>query len=207
MPIVTRRDRIACNAKRLIDRRGFVLGAGATGAALGAGLGTVLAQTRDAADFTLRIAHTKIELAPGKIIDTFAYNGLVPGPLLRVREGQPVTIDVTNETDVEDIVHWHGLYLPPAADGAMEEGSPMIARGGTQRYRFTAKPSGTRWYHSHNIAGADLTRSVYTGMYGFFVIDHRELSGPLRPRSHARCAPLGTKVGEYAGYPQRPTPG
>ncbi len=54
----------------------------------------------------------KIELAPGKIIDTFAYNGTVPGPLLRFREGQPVTIDVTNDTDIEDIVHWHGLYLP-----------------------------------------------------------------------------------------------
>jgi FtsP/CotA-like multicopper oxidase with cupredoxin domain len=95
----------------------------------------------------------------------------MPGPLLRFREGQPVTIDVTNDTDIEDIVHWHGLYLPSLFDGAMEEGSPMIARGGTQRYRFTAKPSGTRWYHSHNIAGTNLTRSLYGGMYGFFIID------------------------------------
>jgi FtsP/CotA-like multicopper oxidase with cupredoxin domain len=148
-----------------------VLGAGAAGAALGAGLGTVLAQTRGAADFTLRIARAKIELAPRKVVDTFAYNGVVPGPLLRVREGRPVTIDVTNETDIEDIVHWHGLHLPALADGAMEEGSPMIARGGTQQYSFVAKPSGTRWYHSHNVAGTDLTRSVYAGMYGFFVID------------------------------------
>ena len=95
----------------------------------------------------------------------------MPGPLLRFREGQPVTIDVTNNTGIEDIVHWHGLYLPALADGAMEEGSPMIAPGGTQRSSFTAKPSGTRWYHSHNVAGTDLTRSLYSGMYGFFVID------------------------------------
>jgi len=178
MPLVARHVPTKQRARKLIDRRGFVFGAGAAGAALGAGLGTVLAQTRDAADFTLRIARAKIELAPGKVIDTFAYNGAVPGPLLRVREGQPVTIDVTNETDIEDIVHWHGLYLPPIADGAMEEGSPMIARGGTQRYSFTAKPSGTRWYHSHNIAGTDLTRSLYAGMYGFFVID--PASNPAR---------------------------
>ena len=154
-----------------IDRRSFVIGAGVTGAALGTGLGVVLGQVRNGADRTLRIAPLKLELAPNKIIETFAYNGTVPGPLLRFREGQPVTIDVTNDTDIEDIVHWHGLYLPSLFDGAMEEGSPMIARGGTQRYRFTAKPSGTRWYHSHNIAGTNLTRSLYGGMYGFFIID------------------------------------
>jgi FtsP/CotA-like multicopper oxidase with cupredoxin domain len=109
-----------------IDRRGFVIGAGVTGAALGTGLGVVLGQVRNGADRTLRIAPLKLELAPNKIIETFAYNGTVPGPLLRFREGQPVTIDVTNDTDIEDIVHWHGLYLPSLFDGAMEEGSPMI---------------------------------------------------------------------------------
>ena len=154
-----------------IDRRGLLIGAGAAGAALGTGLGAALGQARNAPDFALRIAPLKLELAPEKIIDTFAYNGTVPGPLLRFREGQPVTIDVTNNTGIDDIVHWHGLYLPSLADGAMEEGSPMIAPGGTQRSSFTAKPSGTRWYHSHNAAGTDLTRSLYSGMYGFFVID------------------------------------
>ena len=154
-----------------IDRRGFVIGAGVTGATLGTGLGVVYGQAQNGADRTLRIAPLKLELAPNKFIETFAYNAMVPGPLLRFREGQPVTIDVTNDTDIEDIVHWHGLYLPSLVDGAMEEGSPMIARGGTQRYKFTAKPSGTRWYHSHNIAGTNLTRSLYGGMYGFFVIE------------------------------------
>ncbi len=105
------------------------------------------------------------------MIDTFAYNDSVPGPLLRLREGQQVTIDVTDASDVDDIVHWHGLYLPAAVDGAMEEGSPMIARDGTQRYSFAARPAGTRWYHSHNIAGKDLRRSLYGGLYGFFIID------------------------------------
>jgi hypothetical protein len=53
----------------------------------------------------------------------------------------------------------------------MEEGSPMVDRGGTQRHTFTAKPSGTRWYHSHDVAGKDLTRSLYSGMYGFLVVE------------------------------------
>jgi FtsP/CotA-like multicopper oxidase with cupredoxin domain len=68
-------------------------------------------------------------------------------------------------------VHWHGLYLPADADGAMEEGSPMVERGGTRRYTFTAKPAGTRWYHSHDVAGRDLTRSLYSGMYGFLIVE------------------------------------
>ena len=154
-----------------LDRRGFLIGAGAAGAALGAGLGRAHTQSADASDYRLRIAPTRLELAPGKVIDTFAYNGSVPGPLLRFREGQPVSIDVTNDSDIDDIVHWHGLYLAAAADGAMEEGAPMIAPGATQRYNFGAKPSGTRWYHSHDVAGTDLRRSLYGGLYGFLIID------------------------------------
>jgi FtsP/CotA-like multicopper oxidase with cupredoxin domain len=68
-------------------------------------------------------------------------------------------------------MHWHGLYVPAQADGAMEEGSPMVERGRTQRYTFTAKPTGTRWYHSHDVAGTDLRRSLYSGMYGFLIVE------------------------------------
>ena len=63
---------------------------------------------------------------PGKVIDTFGYNGTVPGPVLRLREGRQVSIDIRNDTDIDDIIHWHGLYVPSTADGAMEEGSPMV---------------------------------------------------------------------------------
>ena len=68
-------------------------------------------------------------------------------------------------------MHWHGLYVPSAADGAMEEGSPMVEPGGTRRYAFVPKPPGTRWYHSHDIAGTDLTRSLYSGLYGFLIVE------------------------------------
>ena len=155
----------------LVDRREFLIVAGAAGVAAGAGLGRAYTQPAARPDYALRIAPLRLDLAPGKVIDTFAYNGAVPGPLLRVRDGQPVNIDVTNDTDIEDIVHWHGLYLPAAADGAMEEGSPMVEPGGTRRYNFAAKPAGTRWYHSHDVAGKDLTRSLYAGLYGFLIVE------------------------------------
>ena len=154
-----------------IDRRGFLIGAGAAGMALGTVLGKAYAQVATAPDYSLRIAPLRLELAPGKVIETFGYNGTVPGTLLRLREGRPVSIDIRNDTDIDDIVHWHGLFLPSAADGAMEEGSPMVERGTVRRYAFTAKPAGTRWYHSHNMAGTDLRRSLYSGMYGFLIID------------------------------------
>jgi FtsP/CotA-like multicopper oxidase with cupredoxin domain len=154
-----------------MDRRGFLVGAGMAGMAMGAGLGRAYTQGASAPDYTLRIARHRLELAPGKIIDTFAYNGSVPGPVLRLHEGAVVNIDIRNDTDIDDIVHWHGLYLPASADGAMEEGSPMVQPGATRRYSFAAKPTGTRWYHSHDVAGKDLTRSLYAGLYGFLIVD------------------------------------
>jgi FtsP/CotA-like multicopper oxidase with cupredoxin domain len=154
-----------------LHRRNFLIGAGASGMALGTALGTAYTQIAATADYSLQIAPLRLELAPGKVIETFGYNGMVPGPLLRLREGRQISIDIRNNTDIDDIVHWHGLYVPSEADGAMEEGSPMVGRGGTQRYTFTAKPAGTRWYHSHNMAGTDLTRSLYSGMYGFLIVE------------------------------------
>ena len=154
-----------------IPRRKFMTGAAAAGMALGSVLGRAYTQITSSSDYSLRIAPLRLELAPGKVIDTFAYNDSVPGPVLRLREGRPVSIDIRNDTDIDDIIHWHGLYVPSVADGAMEEGSPMVERGGTQRYSFLAKPTGTRWYHSHNPAETDLSRSLYGGLYGFMIVE------------------------------------
>ncbi len=127
--------------------------------------------TGRAADFTLRIAPTLVELAPQIVISTIGYNDKVPGPLLRVREGQPVTVDVVNDTDVPEYVHWHGLFVPSEVDGAEEEGTPPVPPHGRRRYQFVAKPAGSRWYHSHAMAMLDLHRGSYTGQFGFFMID------------------------------------
>ena len=124
-----------------------------------------------AADFTLQIAPMMVELAPQVVISTIGYSNKIPGPLLRMREGQPVTIDVVNDTDVPEYVHWHGLFVPSEVDGVEEEGSPPVPAHGHQRYQFVAKPAGSRWYHSHTAAMMDLHRGTYTGQFGFLMID------------------------------------
>jgi FtsP/CotA-like multicopper oxidase with cupredoxin domain len=129
------------------------------------------------ADFTIRIAPATVEIAPRKVVKTIAYNGAVPGPLLRMKEGQPITIDVFNDTGDAEIVHWHGLQIPSAVDGSMEEGTPMLPAHGSARYTFTPKPSGTRWYHTHVAAGRNLKRGTYTGQFGFLYIEPRNEPG------------------------------
>jgi FtsP/CotA-like multicopper oxidase with cupredoxin domain len=127
--------------------------------------------TGPAADFTLQIAPMLIELAPQVVISTIGYSNKVPGPLLRMREGQRVTIDVVNDTDVPEFVHWHGLFVPSEMDGALEEGTPPVPPHGRRRYQFEARPAGSRWYHSHTAAMMDLHRGAYTGQFGFLMID------------------------------------
>jgi len=124
-----------------------------------------------AADFTLRIAPMLVELAPQVVLSTIGYNNQVPGPLLRMREGQHVAVEVVNETDVPEFVHWHGLFVPSDVDGTEEEGTPPVPPHGRRRYQFVANPAGSRWYHSHTEAMLDLHRGAYTGQFGFLMID------------------------------------
>ena len=81
------------------------------------------------ADFTLQIGPILVELAPSRAISTVGYSGKSPGPLIRVREGKPVSIDVINDTDVPELVHWHGQLIPSEVDGSEEEGTPMVPPG------------------------------------------------------------------------------
>ena len=160
-----------------MKRRQFLACAGATAAhamfnsTIGNSLPLSFGAERKQADYSLRIQQLTLELAPNVRVATTGYNGQVPGPLLRLKEGVPVSIEVTNETNIPELVHWHGLKIDSINDGAMEEGSPMIAPHGKLRYRFTPKPSGTRWYHTHTSAENNLARATYTGQYGFLYIE------------------------------------
>jgi FtsP/CotA-like multicopper oxidase with cupredoxin domain len=129
------------------------------------------------ADITLRISPVTIEPAPGHIIRTTGYNGSCPGPILRVAEGKPVTIEVHNDTQIPELVHWHGLQIPSEVDGAAEEGTPFIVPRGSARYTFVPKPAGTRWYHTHVSAGRDLKRSTYGGQFGFLYVEPKNDAG------------------------------
>jgi FtsP/CotA-like multicopper oxidase with cupredoxin domain len=122
-------------------------------------------------DYTLEISEIAWELSPKKKIHTTAYNGQIPGPILRVTEGKPVSIDIVNRLDREEIVHWHGQWIPVDADGAMEEGSPMIPPGERTRITFSPTPAGLHWYHTHAMAHRDLKRGLYSGQFGVLHVD------------------------------------
>ena len=117
-------------------------------------------------DFTLTIAVKPVELGPNRIVSTTTYNGQFPGPLLRFQEGKQVTIDVHNQTDTPEQLHWHGQFLSTDVDGAAEEGTPFIPPHGSRRIIFVPKPSGLRFYHTHVHAGANLSAGQYTGQVG-----------------------------------------
>ncbi|HUY11252.1 MAG TPA: multicopper oxidase family protein [Candidatus Dormibacteraeota bacterium] len=96
---------------------------------------------------------------------TLAYNGSLPGPVLRAMRGQEVRVRFQNRAGEPGTVHWHGFILPNAMDGAAGVTQPAVPAGGDFLYHFHAEPSGTRWYHDH--AGLGDVR----GLFGAFVVD------------------------------------
>jgi FtsP/CotA-like multicopper oxidase with cupredoxin domain len=129
------------------------------------------------ADVTLRIGPVLAEIAKGHTISTLGYNGAVPGPLIRFREGVPVTVDLFNETDTPEFVHWHGQIIPASVDGAAEEKSLAVPPHGHIRYRLTPQPGGARFVHTHVMSMADLNRGPYTGQFAFVYIEPKSNPG------------------------------
>jgi FtsP/CotA-like multicopper oxidase with cupredoxin domain len=123
------------------------------------------------ADYTLHIATGLVELSPQHIVSTTLYNGQFPGPLMRFTEGKRVVVDIYNDTDTPELVHWHGQFIPSDVDGAAEEGTPFIPAHGVRRIAYVPKPSGLRFYHTHVVAGGDLNRGTYTGQAGAVYIE------------------------------------
>jgi FtsP/CotA-like multicopper oxidase with cupredoxin domain len=129
------------------------------------------------ADLTLRIAPVLVDIAKGHTISTIGYNGTVPGPLIRLKEGAPVTVDLSNDTDSPELVHWHGQIVPADVDGAAEEKSLVVPANGHLRYRLTPQPSGTRFVHSHSMPMSDTSRGTYTGQFAFVYIEPKNEPG------------------------------
>lgn len=129
------------------------------------------------ADYSIRIAATPIEISSKKIISTTTYNGQFPGPLLRFKEGQRVTVDIQNDTDAPEQLHWHGQTVPVDVDGAAEEGTPFVPAHGKRRISFVPGPSGYRFYHTHKRAGADLAAGQYGGQVGHVYIEPKHEPG------------------------------
>jgi FtsP/CotA-like multicopper oxidase with cupredoxin domain len=129
------------------------------------------------ADYTLRIGTGLVELAPDTIISTTTYNGQFPGPLIRFTEGRPVVVDVHNDTDTPEQLHWHGQIVPVDVDGSAEEGTPYIPAHGMRRLSFTPGPAGFRFYHTHVVPRADLSRGQYNGQVGPVYIEPKANPG------------------------------
>ncbi|MGC2287722.1 MAG: multicopper oxidase domain-containing protein [Candidatus Acidiferrum sp.] len=129
------------------------------------------------ADNTLHIKNSPIEIAPNRILSATTYNGQFPGPLLRFKEGQETIIDIYNETDTPEQLHWHGQQIPVDVDGAAEEGTPYIPAHGKRRIAFHPRPAGFRFYHTHIRAGSDLYAGQYSGEVGPVYIEPRREPG------------------------------
>jgi FtsP/CotA-like multicopper oxidase with cupredoxin domain len=123
------------------------------------------------ADYSLRIAPVTVDLDRSHILSTIGYNGTAPGPVLRMKEGKSVSVDVINDTDTPEFVHWHGMLIPAELDGTEEEGSPFVPPHGRRRFQLTPGPAGSRWYHSHAMAMDNLHKGSYTGQFGFVYVD------------------------------------
>src|SRR5271169_5292145 len=94
------------------------------------------APSAEKADYALRINTGLVELSPEHIVSTTLYNAQFPGPLVRLTEGKRVVVDVYNDTDTPELVHWHGQFIPSDVDGASEEGTPFIPPRGMSRIAF-----------------------------------------------------------------------
>lgn len=159
-----------------LDRRGLLRGIGFAGGAaafaawmpawaqpVSQGLAAPL-PTVSGTDITLRIAHHTMVI-DGRRSAAIGVNGTVPAPLIRLREGQMVRLNVINDLDEDSSIHWHGLLLPFQMDGVPGVSFPGIKPRSSYLYEFPVRQNGTYWYHSHSGFQEQL------GHYGPIVID------------------------------------
>jgi FtsP/CotA-like multicopper oxidase with cupredoxin domain len=139
------------------SRRSFLLGLSGLGACAAAASvaakltvpGGAAAADGNARTIPLEARETRWELAPGKTIKAMAYNGQVPGPAIRAREGERLRVVLKNALPEPTTIHWHGVDVPNAMDGVPGVTQKPVQPGETFAYEFEARPAGTRWYHTH----------------------------------------------------------
>jgi FtsP/CotA-like multicopper oxidase with cupredoxin domain len=179
-----------------LSRRQFVRAAGFAGAGLIVPGSTAAQHTmsmpsaapaaenaNEPADITLRIGPVLLAVTDEKTISTIGYNGQVPGPLIRLKQGKTVSVQVINDTDTPEFLHWHGQFIPSNVDGAGEEKSIVVPAHGQIRYSFTPRPAGFRWFHTHVMPGSNLYGGLYSGEFGLVYIESSDEKGDFDQES------------------------
>jgi FtsP/CotA-like multicopper oxidase with cupredoxin domain len=164
--------------------------------------------------FRLECRAVQWEYAPGQRVEAWTYNGVVPGPEIRVTEGDTVRVEVANRLAQSTSIHWHGLIVPNSMDGVPFITQPPIKPGASFTYEFTVRPgnAGSHMYHSHHNAAEQVTK----GLLGAFIVEPRDPStrpafdreytlvlndGPiggftLNGKSFPATRPLAARLGE-----------
>ena len=118
-------------------------------------------------EFDIDLVIAEHEIVPRIVFHAYAYNGVVPGPELRVREGEWIKVNFTNKTHDLHTIHWHGIDLACEMDGVPLGTQYPVMYNQTFQYLFRAQPSGTHWYHCHNMTPLH----IQAGMYGPLIVE------------------------------------
>ncbi|WP_410513276.1 multicopper oxidase family protein [Paenibacillus sp. BR2-3] len=131
---------------------------------------TVKMMTIRQTEFTLTAQASNLEVEPGKMLPVWTFNNSVPGPEIRVKQGDKVKITLKNELTVPVSIHWHGVPVPISIDGVPGVTQNAVQPGQSFVYEFTANVQGTYWYHSHQ----DSVNQIDRGLYGSFIVEAKD---------------------------------
>jgi FtsP/CotA-like multicopper oxidase with cupredoxin domain len=130
-------------------------------------LATNVSQVQKIVQVRLEAAPVELELVPGTKTKVWAYNGSVPGPLIRARRGDRVIVTFVNNLPEESTIHWHGIRLPPEMDGVPGHSQAPVPPGAEFRYDFVVPDAGLFWYHPH----VQSAKQVGDGLYGALLVE------------------------------------
>jgi FtsP/CotA-like multicopper oxidase with cupredoxin domain len=131
------------------------------------GMVTTLPNGQTLREYTFRVENKTIEVVPGVEFAAWTYNGRIPGPTIRVREGDRVRLHLLNTGDHPHSIHFHGVH-PGVIDGVFDARSGVVPPGRRHIYEFDAEPFGMHLYHCHT---SPLAKHIAKGLYGAFIID------------------------------------
>ena len=153
-------------------------------------------------EFNLTAERVLWPIMEGVTVTAWTYNGMLPGPMIRVTEGDRVRVVVKNELPDATTIHWHGLLVENRMDGIADITQPAIEPGGVYTYEFTAEPVGSFMYHSH----VETDKQIMLGLYAPLIID------PLEPEEDAPDVDVSMMLSEWRvmdgeTYPAMPLAG